>query len=323
MNTDEVIDLDTQDGDLMEELVQDDDFYETPSLNSESGTETVSWITWFCSLTGHEFYTEISEDFIEDDFNLTGLNSLVPYYNEALEIILDIEQDEEELKGADIPLIEASAELLYGLIHQRFIITRQGLEQMVEKYEAGQFGYCPRYFCENTLLIPCGTSDTPSLDTVKLFCPNCLDLYNPPSRYQIIDGAFFGTTFPHLFFQTFSDLVPDVKPDVYTPKLFGFKISEFSRVGPRMKWLRARQVEDSSDSESEIRGQNGVDKSVDTNPLNSEKMDIVTSPNNIPHTNDDTSHNIIDHYVVPNFKPPRNLYDYPLHSYYAKEKFVS
>jgi hypothetical protein len=43
---------------------------------------------WFCSLQGNEFFTEVSEDFVQDQFNLTGLGSLVPYYDYALDIIL-------------------------------------------------------------------------------------------------------------------------------------------------------------------------------------------------------------------------------------------
>lgn len=49
------------------------------------------WIAWFCSLTGHHYFVEVAEEFIEDDFNLTGLNSIVPFYKEALEMILDLE----------------------------------------------------------------------------------------------------------------------------------------------------------------------------------------------------------------------------------------
>lgn len=28
--------------------------------------------TWFTSLPGHDYFCEVHEDFIEDDFNLTG-----------------------------------------------------------------------------------------------------------------------------------------------------------------------------------------------------------------------------------------------------------
>ena len=69
---------------------EEDEIYESESP-SESGTEGLTWISWFCSLTGHQYFAEVAEEFIEDDFNLTGLNLLVPFYKEALEMILDVE----------------------------------------------------------------------------------------------------------------------------------------------------------------------------------------------------------------------------------------
>lgn len=33
----------------------------------------------------------MAEDFIEDDFNLTGLNVMVPFWKEAMEMVLDME----------------------------------------------------------------------------------------------------------------------------------------------------------------------------------------------------------------------------------------
>ena len=141
----------------------------------------------------------------------------------------------------------------------------------------------------------------PGVDTVKLFCPNCNDIYVPPSsRFQGVDGttmsssqrfpsltehplnpgAFFGTTFAHLFFQTYRELAPApfwkapmsngsplsprsasgsissrnspfVNPNphggqkrangfVYVPRIYGFKVSERAKNGPRMQWLRLR-----------------------------------------------------------------------------------
>ncbi|PWN19835.1 hypothetical protein BCV69DRAFT_283941 [Microstroma glucosiphilum] len=187
-----------------------EDIYESDSI-SDSGTESLTWISWFCSLPGHEYFAEVSEDFIEDDFNLTGLNALVPFYKEALEMILDVEPQEDSLKIPDVSIVESSAELLYGLIHQRYILTKQGLQQMVEKYDAGHFGYCPRVFCHSHPVLPCGRSDLPGLDTVKLFCANCIDCYAPPSsRFHGVDGAFFGTTFPHLLFQCYREIAPSI-----------------------------------------------------------------------------------------------------------------
>ncbi|CAG8503620.1 13151_t:CDS:2 [Funneliformis caledonium] len=211
----------------------------------------MTWISWFCSLSGHEYFAEIADDFIEDDFNLTGLNSTVPFYKEALEMILDVEPEEESLKVPDVSLVENSAEVLYGMIHQRYILTRQGLQQMVDKYESNHFGHCPRVYCHATAVVPCGQSDVPGLETVKLFCPNCLDIYTPPSsRYQNID-AYFGTTFPHLLFQQFPELFPNNQTRIYEPKIFGFKVNERSRSGPRMQWLRMRPNDVNSDEDGD------------------------------------------------------------------------
>lgn len=49
-----------------------------------------------------------------------------------MEMVLDVEPEEDETSRVpDVSIVESSAELLYGLIHQRYIITRQGLSQMV------------------------------------------------------------------------------------------------------------------------------------------------------------------------------------------------
>jgi hypothetical protein len=39
-----------------------------------------------------------------------------------------------------------------------------------------------------------------------------------------IDGAYFGTTFPHAFLLAHSHLVPSPPTQVYVPKIYGFKV---------------------------------------------------------------------------------------------------
>ncbi|GJD00935.1 casein kinase ii regulatory subunit [Colletotrichum higginsianum] len=222
-------------------------------MSTSSGAPE-SWISSFCSLLGHEYFAEVSEEFIEDDFNLTGLQNQVAMYKEAL---------------------ESSSEMLYGLIHQRFICSRAGIQQMSEKYELGHFGCCPRTNCDQARTLPVGLSDIPGEDTVKLFCPSCLDVYVPPnSRFQTVDGAFFGRTFGALFLLTFPEYdltkrgaevlnsggarinddstemingmyAKNIAPGlgagrIYEPRIYGFRVSEVAKSGPRMQWLRDR-----------------------------------------------------------------------------------
>lgn len=193
---------------------------------SASEEEDTSWVAWFCSLQGNEFFCEVDEDYIQDDFNLSGLNQQVPYYDYALDLILDIESPHEEmLTEEQHELVESAAEMLYGLIHQRFILTSRGLAAMYDKLKNVDFGRCPRVLCGGAPCLPVGQADVPRISTVKIFCPKCEDIYYPRSKLQgNIDGAYFGTTFPHLFFMTYSHLRSNKQASKYVPKIFGFKI---------------------------------------------------------------------------------------------------
>jgi len=58
-----------------------------------------------------------------------------------------------------------------------------------------------------------------------VYCPHCREIYFPrSSRLECLDGAYFGTSFAHLFFLTYQHLVPQSMPTPYVPRLYGFKI---------------------------------------------------------------------------------------------------
>lgn len=42
--------------------------------------------------------------------------------------------------------------------------------------------------------------------------------------FSAIDGAYFGSTFPHLFLMTYGHLKPQPDARGYVPKVFGFKV---------------------------------------------------------------------------------------------------
>lgn len=83
------------------------------------------------------------------------------------------------------------------------------LHYQLEKYKRAEFGRCPRVLCQSQPLLPVGLTDIPYEKSVKLYCGRCEDLYSPKSsRHGSIDGAYFGTTFPHLLFLVNPALIP-------------------------------------------------------------------------------------------------------------------
>lgn len=240
-------------------------------MSSDAEDDYVPWIQQFLESFGHDYFVKVAQEFIEDDFNLTGLSLQVPYYREALYTILDYQVETADDTGGlaragkrlDLPnkvALSNSAELLYGLIHARFIISKPGLTAMATKFERSEFGICPRYNCDGMHLIPVGASDIPGQETVRLYCPCCNDIYLPLSlRYLNIDGAFFGTTFLGLLVKMFPEIgyqckcrIDKLDPDAAGIRLFGFRIHELSATGPRMKWLRQYPKDDDEKKEFDL-----------------------------------------------------------------------
>lgn len=201
------------------------------------------WRDKFISSRGNEYFCEIDEEYLTDRFNLTGLNTEVPYYQYALDLITDVfDLDaDDELREQ----IEKSARHLYGLVHARYIVTTRGLAKMVsfrqwddeklvaeqffiaeqlDKYKKCDFGKCPRVMCEQHPLLPMGQHDLPNMSTVRLYCARCEDIYNPKSsRHCAIDGAYFGSSFHNILFQVYPTLAPEKSIQRYEPKIYGFR----------------------------------------------------------------------------------------------------
>ena len=154
-------------------------------------------------------------------------------------------------------IVETAAEVLYGLIHARYILTTAGMNRMVrqffrlhfvqltsliltttlsqkktqyEKFQNVDFGRCPRSLCQGQPVLPVGLSDATREFSVEVFCPRCHETYHPrSSKHANLDGAYFGTTFCHLFLLTHTELIVPQPTEKYTPRIFGFRINESSQ----------------------------------------------------------------------------------------------
>jgi casein kinase II subunit beta len=194
-------------------------------------SDFVFFLNQFMFAQGNEFLCEVSEEFIRDEFNLYGLSLQVPFYSRAISIIIG-EESEPSVPGASGGVAsdcedaaESSAEILYGLIHSRFIMTGTGLSKMAMKYKRLEFGRCPRVLCQGQPLVPAGESDIPQKSAVKVYCCRCKELYRvDSSKSSALDGAYFGCSFPHMFFMQYPELQFSDTFEAYVPRLYGFKI---------------------------------------------------------------------------------------------------
>ena len=180
-------------------------------------------------------------------YNNTKKNS------EALEMILSPDTPEsEDLGNQNFLDLYQSAMDLYGLIHARFILSAKGLQMMKEKFLKNVFGACPRILCDRQLVLPIGMSEDLSISRVKVYCPKCQEVYIPRMRFVDVDGAYFGSSFPHIFLQTFPELRPSVSAIKYVPKIYGFKI--YGKKGSKYEKLVQMEKEKKEKKENEKSG---------------------------------------------------------------------
>ena len=198
------------------------------SSSTDDSSDVESWIEWFLLQEGHEFFCEVDRNYIEDNFNLYGLRTVIPHFRTCLNIILDV---------ADSHTIDHESNYdqhamdLYGLIHARYILTKRGMERMLRKYRIGEFGICPCMECAGQPVLPVGLKDQLRYHEVMVYCARCNNIFYPANKQQNyreehLDGAYFGSTFAHLLLMQYPALRPSPpRPSPkYVPKVFGFKI---------------------------------------------------------------------------------------------------
>ena len=160
------------------------------------------------------------------------------------------------------------------------------------QYAAKEFGTCPLVQCSGQPVLPVGLKDEMGADTVKIFCPKCQQVYHTPplrSRANVstgVDGAAFGTTFPHLFLMTFNNLVPDPLPveSSYVPRVFGFRVHKSAQ-----RALPSPEAPVAPTPAAAAAAITAKAEAIDKSMNNSNKNDKINNNNNTNHTANTTA----------------------------------
>jgi len=202
-----------------------------------------SWIANKLETPEFQFFTYIDSDYIKDRFNLTGIETGEWRLLDLVEFILSPDsyssaEDEMQMGNGDK---EGAAKRFYGLVHARYITTTRGQQKMLQKFVNADFGRCPRALCRAQPVLPLGLHDLPDHSYVKLYCPKCEDIYHPPAQHNAsLDGAYFGTSFPGMLFQSYPKHLPRRTSEQFCLKMFGFKIHNQASL---VRWQQRRREE--------------------------------------------------------------------------------
>jgi casein kinase II subunit beta len=142
------------------------------------------------------WFVEIDDYYLQSSVSYYDLNRRVRHCTRAADVIKGRQFDLSGVSQEQINSLGNSTRLLYGLLHQRFIVTEDGVRKMSAKISTGLYGTCPRLACKTSRLLPMGFSIEPNEGKVKLWCPKCHDIYDSGKD---LDGAFFGPDFPVMY----------------------------------------------------------------------------------------------------------------------------
>lgn len=192
---------------------------DTYEKNESEFTEKIYedlWVLKFMNERQNRYLERIQDCFLQDRFNFYGLKEKVEDFEDAYLVI----QDQKESKN-----FEDEAKL-YLLAHQRYIFTRTGADNVLDRVLNREYGICPRYGCKDVPLIPIGLSNQIGKSSTMVYCHNCNNLFEPRGSLKKLDGAAWGSGFAHFLILSYSYQFKKTPIKEYVPRIFGFKVAE-------------------------------------------------------------------------------------------------
>ncbi|EAY09966.1 Casein kinase II regulatory subunit family protein [Trichomonas vaginalis G3] len=188
---------------------------------NENGSSK-DWKKSFLEDPNNKWLCDVPDEYINEITNTYGLADEIDNFNECKDIITH-KIKSENIDPEKYSEVERNLPIAYGMIHARYIMSPDGIDNMTEKYKQKIFGTCPRYSCNNEPLLPIGISSQTKVSTVKVFCPCCRRIYEPRPPVSL-DGAFFGPNVAHMLIDHLDILDHYLLYKPYVRTACGFKV---------------------------------------------------------------------------------------------------
>ena len=182
-----------------------------------------NWKKYYLSLPQNGWLCDIPDEYLNDRFNVYGLDESCKYLNQCINVITGAEKLSNISEAKAEIMMKEELPKVYGLIHARYILSPDGIAQMEAKYKAHCFGFCPRFKCKKEPLLPYGMSGSLHKSRVKGFCPICRKLYVPRPVVEL-DGGYFGPNISHFIIDDLDLIGKHNEYEKYTLTAFGFDV---------------------------------------------------------------------------------------------------
>lgn len=174
------------------------------------------WVLRFMNQRQNRYLERIQDFFIQDRFNLHGLKEKIEGFEDAYLAIQDKKPSRDfEREG-----------IVYLLAHQRYIYTKVGADNVLDRVLNREYGICPRYGCKDISLVPIGLSNDVGKHGTMTYCHNCGNLFEPRGSLRKLDGCAWGNGFAHFLILSYPYHFEKKTAEPYIPRIFGFQIAK-------------------------------------------------------------------------------------------------
>lgn len=198
-----------------------------PEKSSSDAYGTYSmWVTQYCER--HPMLMRVPLEFIQDNFSMQGLDLIFRRKYRSLVAMLS-DKPPQLLKEGMISQEDLIS--LYLNIHQRYVLTMDGLIRAKSKMRQGDYGFCLRELCRKTPLLPVQKAEADACLGYCMKCGNCFISGNLQCNEKGNEkkpdkgGLAFGHSFPEIFLMNFPELRILEEPERYVPRVFGYRLA--------------------------------------------------------------------------------------------------
>jgi len=186
------------------------------------------WVSQFCER--HKMLMRVPLEFLSDNFSMQGLDLIFRRKYRNLQAVL-ADRPSQMLQEGQIT--EEDVISLYLRVHQRYVLSMDGLIRAKSKMRQGEYGVCLRDLCRKSPLLPVQNSQLGATNCLG-YCMKCGKVFISENlkRPEIVSeakddnfGLAFGQSFPEIFLMNFPELRIQDEPERYVPRVFGFRLA--------------------------------------------------------------------------------------------------